>query len=121
MLHSLAGQLLAVHREHAGATLAEAGSVKFKVEYNRVLARLERIAEEVAAANTTFPTVTLKIEKVVNEDRLAFEQIETRSRRSDRPGDIRSQFHHIIDIVPTILEATGIQAPQLSMALAEAD
>ena len=27
-------------------------------------------------------------------------------------GGIRSQFHHIIDIVPTILEATGIQAPE---------
>jgi len=26
-------------------------------------------------------------------------------------GEIRSQFHHVIDIVPTILEATGIQAP----------
>jgi len=26
-------------------------------------------------------------------------------------GDIRSQFHHVIDIVPTILEATGIKAP----------
>jgi arylsulfatase len=26
-------------------------------------------------------------------------------------GGIRSQFHHIIDIVPTILEATGIPAP----------
>ena len=26
-------------------------------------------------------------------------------------GGIRNQFHHIIDIVPTILEATGIQAP----------
>ncbi len=26
-------------------------------------------------------------------------------------GAIRSQFHHVIDIVPTILEATGIQAP----------
>jgi arylsulfatase A-like enzyme len=26
-------------------------------------------------------------------------------------GGIRSQFHHIIDIVPTILEAAGIQAP----------
>src|SRR5690242_839183 len=26
-------------------------------------------------------------------------------------GGIRTQFHHIIDIVPTILEATGIQAP----------
>lgn len=26
-------------------------------------------------------------------------------------GGIRHQFHHIIDIVPTILEATGVQAP----------
>src|SRR5437764_14793038 len=26
-------------------------------------------------------------------------------------GGIRTQFHHIIDIVPTILEAAGIQAP----------
>jgi arylsulfatase A-like enzyme len=26
-------------------------------------------------------------------------------------GGIRTQFHHIIDIVPTILEATGVQAP----------
>src|SRR5215813_873420 len=26
-------------------------------------------------------------------------------------GEIRSQFHHVIDIAPTILEATGIQAP----------
>ena len=27
-------------------------------------------------------------------------------------GGVRHQFHHIIDIVPTILEATGIQAPE---------
>ncbi len=27
-------------------------------------------------------------------------------------GGIRSQFHHVIDIVPTILEATGIRAPE---------
>jgi len=27
------------------------------------------------------------------------------------PGGIRNQFHHVIDIVPTILEAAGIQAP----------
>ena len=26
-------------------------------------------------------------------------------------GAIRTQFHHVIDIVPTILEAAGIQAP----------
>jgi len=28
------------------------------------------------------------------------------------PGGIRHQFHHVIDIVPTILEATGIRAPE---------
>ncbi len=28
------------------------------------------------------------------------------------PGGIRHQFHHMIDIVPTILEATGIKAPE---------
>jgi arylsulfatase len=27
------------------------------------------------------------------------------------PGSIRTQFHHVIDIVPTILEAAGLQAP----------
>ncbi len=29
------------------------------------------------------------------------------------PGGIRTQFHHVIDIVPTILEAAGIQAPDI--------
>ena len=29
------------------------------------------------------------------------------------PGGIRWQFHHVIDIVPTILEAAGIPAPQI--------
>jgi arylsulfatase A-like enzyme len=28
-------------------------------------------------------------------------------------GEMRSQFHHVIDVVPTILEASGIQAPLL--------
>ena len=28
-------------------------------------------------------------------------------------GGIRTQFHHIIDVVPTILEAAGIQAPDV--------
>jgi hypothetical protein len=28
-------------------------------------------------------------------------------------GGIRTQFHHMIDIVPTILEAAGIQAPEM--------
>ncbi|MGC3969518.1 MAG: arylsulfatase [Pirellulales bacterium] len=34
-------------------------------------------------------------------------------KRIKSGGGIRSQFHHVIDIVPTILEATGIQAPRL--------
>ncbi len=29
------------------------------------------------------------------------------------PGAVRTQFHHVIDIVPTILEAAGIQAPDV--------
>ena len=34
-------------------------------------------------------------------------------------GGIRSQFHHLIDIVPTILEATGIQAPVMVDGIAQ--
>src|ERR1700731_2827612 len=34
-------------------------------------------------------------------------------------GGIRSQFHHMIDIVPTILEATGIQAPATVNGIAQ--
>ncbi len=29
------------------------------------------------------------------------------------PGGIRSQFHHLIDVVPTILDVTGIPAPEI--------
>jgi arylsulfatase len=31
----------------------------------------------------------------------------------DDLGGIRSQFHHVIDIVPTILEASGVKAPDM--------
>ena len=34
-------------------------------------------------------------------------------------GGIRSQFHHIIDIVPTILEVAGIQAPETVDGIAQ--
>ena len=34
-------------------------------------------------------------------------------------GGIRSQFHHMIDIVPTILEATGIPAPVMVRGVAQ--
>ena len=32
-------------------------------------------------------------------------------KRITDKGGIRNQFHHVIDIVPTLLEATGVQAP----------
>ena len=35
------------------------------------------------------------------------------------PGGIRTQFHHMIDIMPTILEAAGIQAPQMVNGVAQ--
>ncbi|WP_079574390.1 arylsulfatase [Bradyrhizobium erythrophlei] len=34
-------------------------------------------------------------------------------------GGIRTQFHHMIDIVPTILEAAGIQAPAMVNGIAQ--
>jgi arylsulfatase A-like enzyme len=34
-------------------------------------------------------------------------------------GGIRTQFHHMIDVVPTILEATGIQAPVMVDGIAQ--
>jgi arylsulfatase len=35
------------------------------------------------------------------------------------PGGIRSQFHHVIDIVPTVLEVTGIRAPSTVDGIAQ--
>ena len=37
----------------------------------------------------------------------------------DDVGGIRTQFHHLIDIVPTILEATGIPAPRMVNGIAQ--
>src|SRR5207247_11404061 len=34
-------------------------------------------------------------------------------------GGIRNQFHHVIDIVPTLLEATGIPAPVMVDGIAQ--
>ena len=34
-------------------------------------------------------------------------------------GGIRTQFHHVIDVVPTILEATGIRAPAAVNGIAQ--
>lgn len=40
-------------------------------------------------------------------------------KRIKDQGGIRPQFHHLIDIVPTILEATGIPAPQMLNGIAQ--
>jgi arylsulfatase A-like enzyme len=40
------------------------------------------------------------------------------ARISDK-GGIRQQFHHVIDVVPTILEATGIPAPIMVDGIAQ--
>jgi arylsulfatase len=39
--------------------------------------------------------------------------------RINDAGGIRSQFHHVIDIVPTILEASGIRAPETVDGIAQ--
>ena len=39
--------------------------------------------------------------------------------RINEAGGIRNQFHHMIDIVPTILEAAGIQAPGMVDGIAQ--
>lgn len=40
-------------------------------------------------------------------------------RRITDRGGIRHQFHHVIDVVPTILEATGIPAPAMVNGVAQ--
>ena len=40
-------------------------------------------------------------------------------RRIQSQGEMRSQFHHVIDIVPTILEEVGIQAPLMLNGIAQ--
>ena len=64
----LRGDFLAVHRQHAGAALAEAGAVVVEVEHDGVLARRERLL--------AFPAEALQVQEVVDEDRLALEQVE---------------------------------------------
>ena len=64
----LVGDFLAVHLQDAGAALAEAGSVVLEVEHDRVLARRERLL--------AFPAEALQIEEVVEEHRLALEQVQ---------------------------------------------
>src|SRR5262249_10528187 len=41
-------------------------------------------------------------------------------KRITDKGRIRTQFHHMIDIVPTVLEAIGIQQPNMVNGIAQA-
>src|SRR3954454_5790717 len=74
--HRLLGDLLAIDREHTGAALAGAGSIVLEVKHNRVLAGLERVAEDIATSHAALPAIPLEIEHVVGKYRLALEQIE---------------------------------------------
>ena len=38
----------------------------------------------------------------------------------DAKGEIRTQFHHVIDVAPTILEAAGLPEPTLVNGIAQA-
>src|SRR5216684_9292810 len=73
--HLLTSDLTAINRQYTRAALARAGAVVLEVEHNRVLAGLERIAEQVATSYAAFPAEPLQIEHVVTEHRLAFEQV----------------------------------------------
>ena len=41
--------------------------------------------------------------------------------KGSRPGQVRHQYHHAIDVVPTILETCGIEAPDDRRLRADAD
>src|SRR5271167_1941306 len=77
VLDGLLGQFLAIHREHAGAAFAGAGTVVFEIKNDGVLARLELATKRVLvdeAANAALPTESFQIEEVVDKDRLAMLQ-----------------------------------------------
>jgi arylsulfatase A-like enzyme len=38
----------------------------------------------------------------------------------DAKGELRDQFHHVIDIVPTILDAAGVEAPKVLNSVQQA-
>src|SRR5438477_11802941 len=56
-----------VHLQDAGAALTKARAIVFEVEYDGMFARRERLL--------TFPAKALKVEEIIEEHRLAFEQI----------------------------------------------
>src|SRR5712671_1424153 len=73
------GQRLAIDRKYASAALAGPRPIVFEVEHDRVLAWLEPSTQEIAASDAALPAVALEIKEVVNENRLAFEQIEAKA------------------------------------------
>ena len=42
------------------------------------------------------------------------------ARIASRPSEIRSQFHHVIDVAPTVLEAAGLPEPKIVNGIAQA-
>ena len=69
MRDRLAGDFLAIHRQDAGATLSETGTVILEVKHDGVLAGREGVR--------AFPPEAFQVKKVVDKDRFAFEQVET--------------------------------------------
>ncbi len=78
----LGGDFLVVHLQDAGAAFAEAGAIVFEVEHDGVLARRERVL--------AFPAEPLEIEEVVEEHRLALEQIKAIATEAATQGDDHS-------------------------------
>src|SRR5271165_3361886 len=75
----LVGDFLAVHLQHARAALSNARAVIGEVEHNGVLARRERLI--------AFPAEPLQIQHVVEEHRLALQQVQTVSAEATALGD----------------------------------
>src|SRR5262245_56980666 len=75
----LGRNVFAVNHEHAGATLAETGSVVLEVEHDGVLARRERLL--------AFPAEAFKTNEVVGEHWLALEQVEAIATEAAADGN----------------------------------
>ncbi len=90
MRHRLFGDLLAINREHTGAALARAWSIIFEVKLNRVLAGLERIADDITISHAALPAIPLEIEQIIGKHRLALEQVEAVSAEATAQGNDHS-------------------------------
>ena len=63
------------------------------------------------AGNTPFPYYKQSAHRGGNADALVMSW--PKGIAKDNYGQIRNQYHHIIDIAPTILEACGVEAPKV--------